>query len=53
MFEPNAEFEEYYIHTVSKIEELLKAKEITDSLTDEEVDDIMDALDDSEGQTLH
>jgi SAM-dependent MidA family methyltransferase len=53
VFEPNEEFAEYYTNTVEKIEELLKAKEITDNLTDEEVEDIMDALDDSQGQTLH
>jgi CBS domain-containing protein len=53
VFEPNAEFEEYYVNTVKKIEDLLKAKEITDALTDEEVEDIMDAIDDGQGQTLH
>jgi hypothetical protein len=52
-FHPNAEFKEYYENTVKKMQDLLKAKEITDAMTDEEIEDIMDALDDSEGQVLH
>ena len=52
-FRPNKEFEEYYEHTVKKMQDLLKAKEITDAMTDEEIEDIMDALQDSEGQVLH
>lgn len=52
-FYPNNEFAEYYTNTVSKLKDLLKAKKITDALTDEEVEDIMDALDDGQGQTLH
>jgi hypothetical protein len=53
IFEPNEEFAEYYVHTVEKIKSLMKAKEITDELSDDEIEDIMDALDDSEGQVLH
>ena len=53
MFEPNDEFAEYYTNTVEKIKQLLKAKNVADSMTDEEIEDIMDALDDGEGQTLH
>jgi hypothetical protein len=53
IFEPNDEFAEYYVNTVEKIKSLMKAKEITDELTDDEIEDIMDALDDSEGQVLH
>lgn len=52
-FHPNKEFQEYYENTVKKLQDLLKAKEITDSLSDEEIEDIMDALEDSEGQVLH
>ncbi len=37
MFEPNAEFTEYYINTVEKINELLKAKKIADEMSDEEL----------------
>jgi hypothetical protein len=53
MFEPNDEFAEYYINTVEKIKDLLKAKNLADSMTDEEIEDIMDALEDGDGQTLH
>jgi molecular chaperone DnaK (HSP70) len=53
MFEPNDEFAEYYLNTVEKIKSLMKAKELTDEMTDEEIEDIMDALEDSEGQVLH
>jgi hypothetical protein len=53
MFEPNDEFAEYYTNTVEKINELLKAKSLADEMTDEEIEDIMDALDDGEHQTLH
>jgi len=52
-FYPNDQFAEYYMNTVDKLKNLLKAKEITDTLTDEEVEDIMDALDEGEGQTIH
>jgi hypothetical protein len=53
MFEPNDEFVEYYLNTVEKIKSLMKAKELTDEMTDEEIEDIMDALEDGDGQTLH
>ncbi len=53
MFEPNDEFAEYYTNTVEKIKQLLKAKNVADSMTDEEIEATMDALDDGEGQTLH
>jgi SAM-dependent MidA family methyltransferase len=53
MFEPNEEFAEYYTNTVEKIKNLLKAKNVADSMTDEEIEDIMDALEDGDGQTLH
>ena len=53
MFEPNQEFEEYYLNTVEKIKSLMKAKELSDEMTDDEIEDIMDALEDSEGQVIH
>jgi hypothetical protein len=53
VIEPNDEFAEYYSNTVEKMEMLLKAREITDKLTDEEVEDIMDALDEGIDKTLH
>ena len=53
MFEPNDEFVEYYLNTVEKIKSLMKAKELTDEMTNEEIEDIMNALEDGDGQTLH
>ncbi len=53
VIEPNDEFAEYYTNTVEKIKQLLKAKNLADEMTDEEIEDIMDAMDDGDGQTLH
>jgi hypothetical protein len=55
MFEPNDEFVEYYLNTVEKIKSLMKAKELTDEMTDEEIEDIMCEFEDmvKNGSTLH
>jgi hypothetical protein len=53
VIEPNDEFAEYYTNTVEKIKQLLKAKNTADGMTDEEIEDIMDAMEDGDGQTLH
>ena len=55
LLEPADEFAEYYVNTVEKIHELLKAKNLVDALNDEEVNDIMDALEElhEHGNTLH
>jgi hypothetical protein len=53
VIEPNDEFAEYYTNTVEKIKMLLKVKNDTDEMTDEEIEDIMDAMEDGDGQTLH
>jgi len=53
VIEPNDEFAEYYTNTVEKIKQLLKAKNTADEMTDEEIEDIMDAMEDGDGQTLH
>jgi hypothetical protein len=52
-FEPNKEFTEYYKNTVEKINELLKAKQVADSMTDEEINSLMDVLEESYKHTLH
>ena len=53
--EPDNNFCEYYVNTVEKIHELLKAKNLVDSLEDEEVNNIMDAIEELQavGHTLH
>ena len=53
VIEPNDEFAEYYTNTVEKIKMLLKVKNDTDEMTDEEIEDIMDAMENGDGQTLH
>jgi len=56
MFEPADDFCEYYENTVEKIRDLIKAKNLVDNFTDEEVNNIMDAfeeLEDDNGHTLH
>jgi len=53
VIEPNDEFAEYYTNTVEKIKMLLKAKNAADEMTDEEIEDIMDAMESGDGQTLH
>jgi len=55
VLEPSADFAEYYVNTVEKIHNLLKARNLVDELDDDEVNDIMDALEELEqdGNTLH
>jgi protein-arginine kinase len=55
MVDPADSFAEYYVDTVEKIREILTARSLVDSMTDEEVDDAMDALDEyyKDGNTLH
>ena len=55
ILDPNDEFCEYYLNTVEKIKDLLKAKNLVDSLDDDEVNNIMDAFEEMEldGVTLH
>ena len=53
VLEPADEFTEYYMNTVEKIHDLLEARNLVDSLDDDEVNNIMDALDEQYGNTLH
>lgn len=56
MFEPADEFCEYYMNTVEKIKDIIKAKNLVDEYSDEELDDIMEAfeeLEQQDGYTLH
>ena len=53
--EPNEALCEYYLNTVEKIHELLAAKNLVDELSDEELNDVMDAFEElrDDGFTLH
>ena len=56
MFEPADDFCEYYENTVEKIRELIRAKNLVDDLSDDEVNEMLDAfeeLEDNDGYTLH
>ena len=55
VLEPSEDFAEYYMNTVEKVHNLLKARNLVDELDDDEVNDIMDALDELQqhGNTLH
>lgn len=53
--DPADDFAEYYVNTVGKIKDLLKAKNLVNELSDEEIDDIMEAFEElkQHGDTLH
>ena len=55
IIEPADDFCEYYCNTVEKIKELLKAKNLVDDMSDEEIDMIMNEFEDmnNDGATLH
>ena len=55
ILEPADDFCEYYWNTVEKIKDLLKAKNIVDEMSDEEIDMIMNEFEDmnNDGYTLH
>ena len=55
LLDPDEEFCEYYINTVSKIKELIKAKKLAAEMTDDEIQDMIDNFEDLNqyGNTLH
>ena len=55
ILEPADDFCEYYWNTVEKIKDLLKAKNLVDEMSDEEIDMIMNEFEDMDnnGSTLH
>jgi len=55
MMEPEEQFCEYYVDTVYKIKELLKAKEIISEMDDEELGNMINEFEELEqyGNTLH
>ena len=54
VFEPNEDLKEYYLNTVEKISNLLKARDIADELTEDEANHIMEAISElQEGRILH
>ena len=55
ILEPADDFCEYYWNTVEKIKDLLKAKNLVDEMSDEELDLILNEFEDmnNDGYTLH
>jgi hypothetical protein len=55
VLEPEEEFCEYYINTVVRLRELLRAKSLVDDLSDEEIQDMINNFEDMDhdGVTLH
>jgi hypothetical protein len=55
MLEPENEFCEYYINTVSKIKELMKAKELLSDMDDNDIGNMITEFEELEnyGNTLH
>jgi hypothetical protein len=52
-FYPNKDFAEYYENTVEKLAVLLEAKRVTDKMSDDELEEVMEALEQGDNQTLH
>jgi hypothetical protein len=55
VMEPEDEFCEYYLNTVYKIKELLRAKSLVDDMDDDEIQDMLDDFEDlsNDGDTIH
>jgi hypothetical protein len=55
VMEPEDEFCEYYLNTVYKIKELLKAKSLVDEMDDDEIQEMLDEFEDlrNDGDTIH
>ena len=55
ILEPDEEFCEYYINTVSRIKELIKAKNEVTKMSEEEINQMINEFEDlpSNGDTLH
>jgi hypothetical protein len=55
VIEPADDFTEYYVNTIIKVQELLKAKNLVDSLSDEEIDDMIHEFEElqNNGNTIH
>jgi hypothetical protein len=55
VLEPNVDFCEYYLNTVEKIKDLLKAKNLMESIDEDDMQNIMSEFKDlrNNGDTLH
>jgi hypothetical protein len=55
VIEPADDFCEYYVNTIKKIQDLLKAKKIVQDMTDEEINEALEQFEDlnHDGNLLH
>jgi len=53
MMEPEDSFIEYYQNTVDKLKEVLKAKQEVQDMTDSEITEILNAMENHEDRILH
>lgn len=53
MMDPEDSFIEYYQNTVDKLKEVLKAKQDVQNMTDDEITEILNAMEDSESRVIH
>lgn len=53
MMEPEIAFVEYYQNTVSKLKEVLKAKRDVQDMSDEQITEILNAMENPESRILH
>lgn len=51
--EPNEEMEEYYNTTVSKLRKIKESREMARQLSDDDVTEMFEAMEDSKGVLLH
>lgn len=50
---PNSELLEYYLNTIDEMNSVLRAKEIANEMTDEEVIEAIFAIQEQSGSTIH
>lgn len=50
---PNSELLEYYLNTIDEMNSVLRAKEIANQMTDEEVIEAIFAIQEQSGSTIH
>ena len=53
MLDPEDSFIEYYQNTVDKLKEVLQAKQEVQDMSDDEIIEILNAMEDSESRVLH
>jgi hypothetical protein len=50
---PSNDMEEYYTNTVKKLRDILEAKKLADEMTDEEIEEAMNSMEEMFNNTIH